>query len=166
MKHLLDVTLQPNEFVCLDEQICSKDPKYRYFFLKLERNAEQDLASACMLQYNTETKEQKTICTPYHIPSHIAYFFEPIPEQLEKLKGSEDLCGYWFWPYEMLYKQQGLLQNYFSIYFDVEWDESSFAANKAKFPQYDYSWIEKSTFKQETRAFETPDPFANTRYLK
>ena len=164
MDHLVNVSLQPAEFICKDEAICSKDTRYRYFFLSLERNAERDLASACMLQYDTVTKAQKTICTPFHIPSHIAYFFEPVPDQLERLKNSEDLCGYWFWPYDMLYRQQGMLQNYFSIFFDIEWADSSYAANKAKYPGYDYSWIEKSTFKMDDKSFATPNPRANNRY--
>ena len=164
MDHLLNVSLQPTEFICKDEAVCSKDLRYRYFFISLERNVERDLARATMLQYDTITGAQKVIVTPYHIPSHIAYFFEPIPAQLSILKNSEDLCGYWFWPYEMLYKQQGLLQNYFSIYFDIKWDDSSYAANKAKYPNYDYSWIEKSTFKMSEQSFNTPNPHANNRY--
>ena len=164
MDHLVNVTMQPAEFVCLDEAVCSKDPRYRYFFLSLERTAERDLARAEMLQYDTVTKAQKTITTPLHIPAHIGYFFEPVKAQLEKLKSDEDECGYWFWPYDTLHRQQGVLQNFFSSYFDIEWADSSYLANKAKYPGYDYSWIEKSTKTMQDHVFLTPNPRANNRY--
>ena len=164
MDHLVNVTMQPAEFVCKDEAVCSKDLKYRYFFISLERNAERDLARATMLQYDTLTGAQKVIVTPYHIPAHVGYFFEPVKEQMEALKSDEDVCGYWFWPYDTLYRQQGVLQNFFSSYFEIEWDDSSYLANKAKYPSYDYSWIEKSTATMKEYTFKTPNPRANNRY--
>ena len=164
MKHLIDVSLQPNEFVCKDEAVCSKDARYRYFFVSLDHAPAQDVSRLQMLQYDTVTKAQKLIVTPYHIPAMLSYFFEPVKAQLDKLKNSEDQCGYWFWPYDMLHKQQGLFQNFFSTYFDIDWADSSYLAKASSYPKYDYSWIKKSTKTQETKSFETPNPFANTRY--
>ena len=164
MKHLIDVSLQPNEFVCKDEAICSKDARYRYFFMSIDHTPAQDLARLQMLQYDTVTKAQKLIVTPYHIPAMLSYFFEPVQAQLDQLKNSEDECGYWFWPYDMLHKQQGLFQNFFSSYFDIEWADQSYLAKAGSYPKYDYSWIKASTKTQEIKEFATPNPFANTRY--
>jgi len=164
MDHLLNVSLQPNEFVCTDASFCSTDSRYRYFLIDSIRNPRQDLAKVCMLQYDTITAAQATLCTPYLIPTKIAYLFTPIPSQLAKLQNSEDLCGYWFWPYEMLDKQVGLYNNYYSNYFDIKWDDSSYAAKASSYPQYDYSWLKKSTGTQKSITFTTPSPFANKRY--
>jgi len=164
MQNLLDVSLQPTEFQCTDENMCSKSKDVRYFLISLERNTEQDLAKVCMLQYNTTDKKQATICTPFHIPGQIAYWFTPIDSQLKKLKDDEDLCGYWFWPYEMLSKQVGLYVNFYSTYFDIDWEDSSYLANKKKFPSYDYSYLEKSTLTQKKMDFYGPSPFPKGRY--
>jgi len=164
MANLLNVSLQPTEFQCTDPAICSNSTDYRYFLISMERNTEQDLAKVCMLQYNKKDKTQKTICTPFHIPGQIAYWFKPIDSQLEMLKDDEDLCGYWFWPYEMLSKQVGLYVNFYSTYFDIEWDDMSYLANKKKNPSKDYSFIQDSTFSQKTMDFYGPSPFPKGRY--
>jgi len=164
MDNLLSVSLQPTEFECLDDTVCDKDKKYRYFLINLEHSVEQDLAKVCMLRYDTTNKEQDVYCTPFHIPAQIAYWFRPIESQLKVLKDDEDLCGFWFWPYEMLNKQVGMYNNFYSTYFDIEWDDQSYAANAASHPDLDYSFIKKSTFTQKNMTFETPSPFPQKRY--
>jgi len=164
MDNLLSVSLQPTEFVCLDDTVCDKDEKYRYFLINLEHSVEQDLAKVCMLRYDTTNQEQDVYCTPFHIPAQIAYWFKPIDSQLEVLQDDEDLCGFWFWPYEMLNKQVGMYNNYYSTYFEIEWDDQSYAANAEAHPDLDYSFIKKSTFTQKNMTFETPSPFPKQRY--
>jgi len=164
MDNLFNVSLQPTEFECLDNTVCDTDKKFRYFLINLEHSVEQDLAKVCMLRYDTVTKHQDVYCTPFHIPAQIAYWFRPIKEQLDALKDDEDLCGFWFWPYEMLNKQVGLYNNFYSTYFDIEWDDQSYAANEAKYPSLNYSYIKASTFTQKEMDFETPSPFPKVRY--
>jgi len=164
MDNLLSVSLQPTEFVCLDDTVCDKDPKFRYFLINLEHSVEQDLAKVCMLRYDTTTKDQDVYCTPFHIPAQIAYWFRPIEEQLNILKDDEDLCGFWFWPYEMLNKQVGMYNNYYSTYFEIEWDDQSYLKNASSHPELNYTYIESSTFKQKSMTFETPSPFPKGRY--
>jgi len=164
MENLLSVSLQPTEFECLDDTVCDPDPKFRYFLISLEHSVEQDLAKVCMLRYDTTTKEQDTYCTPFHIPAQIAYWFRPIKAQLDALQDDEDLCGFWFWPYEMLNKQVGMYNNYYSTYFDIEWDDQSYEANAAQHTDLDYSFIKSSTHTQKKMEFETPSPFPKGRY--
>ena len=164
MDNLLKVSLQPTEFRCIDDNVCSTDAKYRYFLISYERSVEQDLAKACMLRYDTTNGNQDVYCTPFHIPAQIAYWFTPIDKQLELLKDDEDLCGFWFWPYEMLHKQVGMYNNYYSTYFDIEWDDQSYVANADKHPDLDYSFIKSSTATQKSVSFDTPSPFPKARY--
>jgi len=164
MENLLSVSLQPTEFECIDDTVCDTDSKYRYFLISLEHSVEQDLAKVCMLRYDTKTKEQDTYCTPFHIPAQIAYWFRPIKAQRDALADDEDLCGFWFWPYEMLNKQVGMYNNYYSTYFEIEWDDQSYAANSAQHTDLDYSFIKSSTFTQKKMDFETPSPFPKGRY--
>jgi len=164
MDNLLSVSLQPTEFVCLDDTVCDKDPKYRYFLINLEHSVEQDLAKVCMLRVDNTTLEQDTYCTPFHIPAQIAYWFKPIESQLKALEDDEDLCGFWFWPYEMLNKQVGMYNNYYSTFFEIEWDNQSYVANEASYPDLDYSYIKSSTATQKAMNFDTPSPFPKQRY--
>jgi len=164
MENLLSVSLQPTEFTCLDDTVCDKDPKYRYFLINMEHSVEQDLAKVCMLRYDTTNGDQDVYCTPFHIPAQIAYWFRPIQSQLDLLKDDEDLCGFWFWPYEMLNKQVGMYNNFYSTYFDIEWDDQSYDANSASHPDLDYSFIKSSTFTQKNMTFDTPSPFPKERY--
>jgi len=166
MDNLFSVSLQPTEFECIDNTVCATDDKYRYFLISLEHSVEQDLAKVCMLRYDTTNEQQDTYCTPFHIPAQIAYWFRPIQSQLDVLKDDEDLCGFWFWPYEMLNKQVGMYNNYYSTYFEIEWDDQSYLANAASHPDLDYSFIQSSTGKQDIHKidFETPSPFPKGRY--
>lgn len=164
MENLLSVSLQPTEFVCLDNTVCDTDKRFRYFLINYERSVEQDLAKVCMLRYDSVSHEQDVYCTPFHIPAQIAYWFRPIDEQLEVLKDDEDLCGFWFWPYDMLNKQVGMYNNFYTTYFDIEWDDQSYLANQAQHPDLDYSFIKSSTGIQKTMDFDGPSPFPKGRY--
>jgi len=64
----------------------------------------------------------------------------------------------------MLSKQVGLYVNYYSTYFDIEWDDMSYLANKAKHPDKNYTFIEKSTGVQKSINFYGPSPFPKARY--
>lgn len=170
MKYLVDVALQPAEFRCRalpsQDGWCSNATNYRYWLLSSERSVEQDLVKLCMLQYDTTNGAKKTICTPYVNPSLITYIWAPIAEQEKKLQNDPDYCGYYFWPYELSYKQTGMYVNYFSTYFDIEWDDSSYAANANKYgSQFDYGLLRQSTHQQKLRDFGSlPSPWAKQRY--
>ena len=165
MNHVLSISLQPNEFQCLDSKSCHvNDPNYRYFLIEMHRNAEQNIEKACMLEYNVKTQAQVTVCTPYLIPSQLAYIFKPIQSQLDKLVDSEDLCGYWFFSYDAMVKVAGLYNNYYSTFFDMTWDDSAYLINSAKYPQYDYSFVKSSSGTLQQMNFNGPSPFASKRY--
>ena len=60
-----------------------------------------------------------------------------------------DVCGYFFLPYQ--YFQEGNVINPVGGHdtpscsaFTVEWDDSSYLANRDKYPQYDYTYLEQS----------------------
>jgi hypothetical protein len=57
-----------------------------------------------------------------------------------------------------------MYNNYYSTYFEIEWDDQSYAANAEAHPDLDYSFIKKSTLTQKSMNFETPSPFPQKRY--
>jgi C1A family cysteine protease len=76
----------------------------------------------------------------------------------------EDYCGFFFLPYQ--YFQEANVRNPAfghdtpSISFmDIEWDDSSFLANKEKYPDFDYTYLEQSSKTMDMYKFDGPLDF-------
>eukprot|EP00727_Mastigamoeba_balamuthi_P008834 m51a1_g4573 hypothetical protein (571) ;mRNA; f:157189-159406 len=167
MEYLVNVTLQPTEFVCRDAAWCAVGGRHRYFLVSVERSADQRTMQVCMLHYDAKTAAQATICTPYVNPSLVAYIWAPVQAQQDRLRNDPDFCGYFFWPYEMMYQQTGVLGagNTYTTNFDIVWDDSSYIANMDRHPEYDYSFVKASTAVQRSVDFGAlPSPFPKRRY--
>ena len=95
----------------------------------------------------------------------IGMIFQPIHEQLVALKDSEDWCGHYFFPYCIMEAHLPWWGGYVGNHFEIQWDDSSYLANKDKYPQFDYSWLEKSTFHQDLDLINQKAgvPFLNER---
>lgn len=164
LNNLVDWYYQPSEFRCVDEQYCSKDPKYRYFLLEAERSVDGWMLKVSMLQYNTATKRQTTVELPYLYDGLIPYIFAPIDSQAERLADSDDLCGFYFWPYDLLDRQVGLFGGFSATHFEIEWDDASYLANSAKCPSCDYTYLRQSMTEQDTFTPMTQNPWNTQRY--
>ena len=156
---------QATEFQCLDESFCSKDAKYRYFLVRNLRSVDGNTVQVSMLQYNTEDGSQKLISTPYMEDSAVAYIFAPIKAQQDLLQNDEELCGYYFWPYELNDKIISLYGGFFSTYFEIEWDDSSYLKNASKYPQYNYDLVKSSTGHLRDYSPLCQNPWDNTRFF-
>ena len=71
-----------------------------------------------------------------------------------------DVCGYFFLPYQYFREASTLLagrgETQAVTHYDVVWDDSAYLANEDKYPQYDYKFLQASTRRVGTYAFEGP----------
>ncbi|RLN49838.1 hypothetical protein BBJ29_010116, partial [Phytophthora kernoviae] len=151
------VSLQPLHLRCTDSDFCVVSDDYTYFVRNTTSWGDRMLRM-CLFEYNTETKNSTELCLPPMLPQKIAYVLSPVAEEV--LENDPDVCGYYFYPYEVLQQYKSQFGSFYVNNFEIEWHPQSFAANKAYFAGLDYSDIEKSTRKQNQYEFLGPFPFA------
>jgi len=77
----------------------------------------------------------------------LALVFAPVAE--ERRPNNADLCGFYFFPYELAETIAAHGQGSFEVDdFDVVWSESSYSANAARFPDKDYTLLQADTHTQ------------------
>lgn len=158
MKHMVNNSRQPLEFVCADPVFCNKDA--RYFLIENKRDTMGDHMSSKMLEYPS----MKIVETPMLSYPILSLIFQPVQWQLDHLVDDDDICGFYFFPYKLLERQTGLYKGYFSTYFDVTWLDQSFLANAGANPGLNYSLVQQSTVTQRSVSFSGPQPWANQRF--
>jgi len=168
-KELIEVTRSPYEFQCIDENICEKDSVYRYFLKSMKPSIRQPNGryfDFCMERLNTLDDSVNEYCYNALPLQVIALYYSPIDSQLQFLKDDEDFCGYYFFPYEIVQKQIEYFGGFNTIYFDIDWKDSSFAKGGDR-KDYDYQYIDKSTGKQDFSkvSFMSSTPYINKRYF-
>ncbi|KAL4158898.1 hypothetical protein PRNP1_004672 [Phytophthora ramorum] len=112
----------------------------------------------CLFEYNTATSNSTELCLPPMLAQKIAYVLSPVAEEVRE--NDPDVCGFYFYPYEVQQQYKAQFGNFYVNNFEVEWHAQSYAANKALYPGLDYSEVEKSTRKQNQYEFVGPFPFA------
>ncbi|KAH3767138.1 hect e3 ubiquitin [Pelomyxa schiedti] len=162
MEHLVNVSLQPTEFQCKNTLAC--DDSYRYFVVSTQTSVQGDLLGMTMLGVNKVDQSQIIVATPLNNPSALAYIWEPLQIYQDMLVDSEDWCGYYFWPYDVLDKQVGGFRNYYAHYFDIEWQAQSYLLNKEQYGSYNYTLMELSSGKQPAYNLPTTNPHDTVRY--
>ncbi|KAL7722928.1 Papain family cysteine protease domain containing protein [Entamoeba marina] len=166
-QELLNVTRTPNEFQCVDEMICSKDEVYRYFlsdFGPAARQPDGRYFDFCMTRVNTLDDSTVELCYNALPLQVIALYFTPIDSQLKVLIKNEDYCGHYFFPYELLEQQISYFGGFNCIYYDIDWEDSSY--EKKANDKYDYTFVHKSTGEQifSEIEFMASCPYINKRY--
>lgn len=161
----------PYEFRCVNEKICSRDPVYRYFMKSLTPSTRQpngryyDLVMYKINSLDNSKVELEFKALPLQV---IALYFTPIDEQVKRLTPNQDYCGYYFFPYDIVEQQIAYFGGFNCIYYDIDWNDSSYLANKDKEgnEKYDYSYIEASTGVQnfDEVKFYGSAPYINERY--
>ncbi|TMW61485.1 hypothetical protein Poli38472_012676 [Pythium oligandrum] len=153
-----ETNIQPLHLECTDEAYCKTGAEYTYF----ARNATEwgdRMQVMCFLEYNTASKVASELCLPPMLMEKIAYIFSPVADEVRE--NDHDVCGFYFYPYEVQQQYNSNFGNFYVNHFDIEWHASSYLANKEDYPEYDYSEVEKSTKKQKTYGpFVGPFPFA------
>lgn len=86
------------------------------------------------------------LCSPPVPVDDLAFAVGPVDE--ERYANDPDLCGHYFFPYELAAELQAAFGDFEVSDMDVRWPPSAYAANAADHPQLDYSLVAKDTHEQ------------------
>lgn len=149
--------LQPLHLRCTDASYCREDANVTYFARNSTDYGDR-MQRMCFYEYDTATKNASELCLPPLLPQQIAYILSPVDDEV--LTNDPDVCGHYFYPYEVLQQYKSTFGNFYVNNFDVQWHAQSFAANAAHYPALNYSHVLASTRKQNHYDFVGPFPFA------
>ncbi|KAJ0404827.1 hypothetical protein ATCC90586_000901 [Pythium insidiosum] len=152
-----ETNIQPLHLRCTDEEFCDSRPEYTYFVRNTTEWGDR-MQVMCLFEYNTVTTNSSELCLPPMLLERIAYIFSPIDEEIRE--NDPDVCGFYFYPYEVQQQYVNKFEGFYVNNYDIRWHPQSFLANKDEFPELDYSDVEKSTKKQNKYDFVGPFPFA------
>nr|BAN41495.1 hypothetical protein, conserved [Entamoeba invadens] len=168
-KKIMEFEHKPFEYQCVDEHVCTKDPVYRYFLRELKpasRKPSGRYFDFTMIKYNT-LDDTFVDLTWKALPTQvIGLYFTPIESQLKDLVANKEYCGYYFFPYDIVEQQISYYGGFNCIYYDINWEESSYLSKKDNHKEFDYTYLDKSTTKQhlDTATFYASNPYINKRY--
>lgn len=97
---------------------------------------------------SSASKRQARVCSPPVPVDDLALVFAPV--ETERWPNHPQLCGFYFFPYELAEQIHAAGQGFFEVDdMEVIWDDSSYAANADKYPQFDYGLMKADTHTQE-----------------
>jgi len=149
-----NVSFQPLELKCVNRAHCKVGDEITYF-IKNYTHVGDDMHVLCLFKYNSEENEGAEVCLDPLVLDTITTYLRP----RTALKNDPDRCGFYFWPYKLIQTWWGRFHNSYCSDFDIEWDPQSYVANKAQYPELDYSWLEASTKTQREYKFSGPIPY-------
>lgn len=150
--------IQPLHLRCTDSSYCdTSDTSLTYFVRNMTAYGDH-MQIMCLFEYHTNTTASRELCLPPLLVEQLAYVLTPVDE--EALENDPDVCGHYFYPYEVQQQYSVAFGNFYVNNFAVEWQPQSYAANSHKFPHLDYSYVLNSTRKQNQYDFVGPFPFA------
>jgi len=147
----------PLHLRCLDAEWCDTSADVTYFTRNSTAWGDRMLRM-CFFEFNSVTKASSEVCLPPLLGQTIAYILSPVDEEI--LEDDPDVCGYYFYPYEIWQQYSSSLGAVSVDHFELEWHPQSYAANQALYPELDYSDVVASTRKQRQYDFVGPFPFA------
>jgi len=149
-----NVSRQPLELKCINENQCRVGDKYTYY-IKNYTHVGDDMHSLCFFGHNAETHAGEEICIDPLVLDTITNIFHP----KKPFVNDPDRCGFYFFPYKLVEAWWSRFHNSYATDFDIEWDPQSYLANKARYPNLDYRWLETSVMKQRDYEFAGPIPY-------
>ncbi|KAF0695861.1 Aste57867_13381 [Aphanomyces stellatus] len=150
-----NVSKQALHLNCTDSTQCNVGDNFVYF-TKNSTDYGDKMMKFCFWELNTATNSTRDVCLKPNRLVGIAKALAPVTTY----PNDKDLCGFYFMPYETLRAYNARYKGLRVHSFHMEWADHSYVANKAKFPQYDYSLLERSTKTQRLADFAGPFPFA------
>lgn len=149
--------LQPLHLRCTDASYCVEDANVTYF-VRNSTDYGDRMQIMCFYEHNVATNATNELCLPPLLTQQIAYIFSPVDDEV--LPNDPDVCGHYFYPYEVLQQYVSKFGNFYVNNFDVKWHPQSYAANAKHYPLLDYTEVVTSTRKQNEYDFVGPFPFA------
>eukprot|EP00824_Muranothrix_gubernata_P021771 TRINITY_DN4861_c0_g2_i2.p1 TRINITY_DN4861_c0_g2~~TRINITY_DN4861_c0_g2_i2.p1 ORF type:complete len:594 (+),score=118.55 TRINITY_DN4861_c0_g2_i2:43-1824(+) len=154
--HTARLARQPLELKCIDADECIIGADTSYYALNTTTIGD-DLGHMCFLEYNKSTEAGRTLC-PSARPIDLYSMIFNVTEE-EEVANNDDLCGFYFFPYELLEHAISRLTGFFVNDFEIEFDECAYLHNKDKCPDKNYKWVESSMREQQAMPkFATPYP--------
>lgn len=157
------VTNIPDKLKCTNAAYCDQKKKYFLTWTKDEGSFQvQHLFNGLDLTRFASIDEDGNIETFQFDKLPFFYLGRVFaPENI--VQNNKDDCGYYMFPYDaidMLQRKDWDKLDYFhTADLEFEFPDSAYAANKAKYPDLDYSLIEKSTHVWDPTPFDGPLPY-------
>ncbi|KAF1326891.1 Hect e3 ubiquitin, partial [Globisporangium splendens] len=148
---------QPLHLRCTDPSYCLEDKNITYFARNMTEYGDR-MQILCLYEYNTVSKNASEICLPPLLVQQIAYVLSPVDDEI--LPNDPDVCGHYFYPYEVQKQYNSQFGNFYVNNFEVKWYPQSYVSNERHFPELDYTDIMHSTRHQNHYDFVGPFPFA------
>ena len=101
-----------------------------------------------------DAAEGGTFCTPPIPIDDVALMVSPIAE--EAYANDPDLCGYYFFPYELQEEINSAEGGFEVSDMGVEWHRSAYAVNAKDYPNLDYALLHRDTHVQDRVRKSTP----------
>ncbi|ETP44392.1 hypothetical protein F442_09005 [Phytophthora nicotianae P10297] len=112
------VSLQPLHLRCTDPNFCVVSDDFTYFV----RNSTQwgdRMLRMCLFEYNTATQNSTELCLPPILAQKIAYVLSPVADEVRE--NDPDVCGFYFYPYEVQQQYKAQFGNFYVNNFEIEW---------------------------------------------
>lgn len=148
-----DVSYMPLRLKCIHPTLCKVHDHHDYF-VKNASYAGDGMVTMCVFEHHADSGKAEVLCLgPYPLDSFAA-IFRPV----RILPDDPDRCGFYFFPYYLLDTWWATYHDGFATDFETVWDPQSYATNKDKYPDLDYSLVEASTREQNKYVFTGPFP--------
>jgi len=133
---------QPYHLKCRNAKLCDVRPSVTYYLIKYTRYGD-DLFVFALFQYDTSNNQG---IVKYFTPMPIDSFADIIgPVSEEDLLNSDDHCGYYFFPYDLISESSGLFQSFFVNDYHLTFSDKSYLSSETQNPTLDYSLLRSST---------------------
>lgn len=93
--------------------------------------------------YDAAPSDEALLCSPPLPLDDLALVVAPVEE--ERFQNDPELCGFYFFPYDLAEEINAGTGGFEVSDMDVKWHPSSFAANAERFPDRDYTLIRRDT---------------------
>ena len=148
----------PLNLECIDQSpfvrgLCKKGDGY---FLQSISTHSTGLHVACFLR---DAEDSTRVCSPPVPLEDLALVFSPVKGECQP--NDPQLCGFYFFPYELLEEIDATYRGFEVSDMDVEWEPEAFAANSnaaTKKEGLDYALVERNTHTQREMKFTGPTP--------
>lgn len=140
---------QPLILQCVDSAQCDTSVGTTYYYTNLTVVG-NDMIVMCFV-VSKNGADAGNFCLPPTIPDFITTAIQPIPSQ--RYNNSDDECGYYIFPYQVLRDSAAAFGSFFVNDFSIEWADQSYTKNAASYAAYNYTTVTADTKSQMVKTF-------------